>query len=77
YSRTTTSPTSQMYSASGAVLVMELVKLLICSVVLILLGVDGSGGLDRIRETWEVVKKNVRSRDTLKMVVPSGIYAVQ
>ncbi|KAJ3032855.1 hypothetical protein HDV00_007021 [Rhizophlyctis rosea] len=68
YTRTNHDANVPMYSAAGAVLVMEIVKLVLCTAAIFYEHGNASVGL---------IKSQVESRETLKMIIPSGIYAVQ
>ncbi|RKO92240.1 nucleotide-sugar transporter [Blyttiomyces helicus] len=59
-----------MYLASAAVLVMELLKLIACVIGLAVQ--EGS-----VAAAVRTLRAEIPSRETLQMIVPSGIYAVQ
>ncbi|KAJ3277231.1 hypothetical protein HK104_003524 [Borealophlyctis nickersoniae] len=62
-----------MYIASGAVVVMEILKLAICVIALQISERSSSPS-----HLYATLQKNVlHNRETLKMIIPSAIYAVQ
>ncbi|KAG0057167.1 hypothetical protein BGZ83_001110 [Gryganskiella cystojenkinii] len=72
YSRVTVDPDQPMYLASTAVFFAELLKMLACLAVL----VNKTKSIDR---TIYILKKEIleQPREILKMLVPSGLYALQ
>ncbi|KAG0364931.1 nucleotide-sugar transporter-domain-containing protein [Gamsiella multidivaricata] len=72
YSRVTVDPDQPMYLASTAVFLAEIIKLLTCFWILVY-------KTKSISQTVYIVRKEIveQPREILKMLVPSGLYALQ